>query len=108
MDHNLERDEFVEEPPPPSPFLRPSRVPPTYPLPRWHIMASYFAPPISHVMHHAYDAALANSTDPKELVNLSLNLVIRRAAGDLRAGWCLILGTARFGTASPCLPWRKS
>jgi hypothetical protein len=30
-------------------------------------------------MHHAYDAALANSTDAKDPVNLSLNLVIRGA-----------------------------
>jgi hypothetical protein len=34
---------------------------------------------LAHVMDHAYDAGLATSTDPKELVNLALNLAIRRA-----------------------------
>lgn len=34
---------------------------------------------LSHVLEHAYDAGVATSSDPKELVNLAMNLVIRRA-----------------------------
>jgi hypothetical protein len=46
-------------------------------------------------MHRAYDAALANSTDAKDLVNLSL-----KGAGNLRAGWRLIPGTDRLAMFS--------
>ena len=34
---------------------------------------------LSHVLGHAYDAGVAKGGDPKELVNLAMNLVIRRA-----------------------------
>ena len=34
---------------------------------------------LSHVLEHAYDAGVAKGGDPKELVNLAMNLVIRRA-----------------------------
>jgi hypothetical protein len=34
---------------------------------------------LSHVMMHAYDAATATGSDPKELVNLGVQLVVRRA-----------------------------
>jgi hypothetical protein len=34
---------------------------------------------LSHVMEHAYDAAKAGGGDPDALVNLSVNLVVRRA-----------------------------
>jgi hypothetical protein len=33
---------------------------------------------VSEVLRHTYTAAVDTDTDPKELVNLSLNLVIRR------------------------------
>jgi hypothetical protein len=34
---------------------------------------------LTHVMQHAYEAGLATKSDPKELLNLATNLVIRRA-----------------------------
>jgi hypothetical protein len=34
---------------------------------------------LSHVMEHANDAAIAGGLDPKELVNLGVQLVVRRA-----------------------------